>query len=312
MRVGREYFSNIAFQCVSSHKIKIHASEPINHFLTFFSFLLHPRVHIFYSATAEISSLRRASSQFVIFTFKFIRYSHEKLNLASAWKEWNFKAVFCEVNKKFITMSDDLSTWGGKSETNKMGKNCLKKIIKSACDVENFPELSSIVLVGVLATVGIIILILILLTAAYFWWRHKRSQLEFVEPCDDHETSSASLKFQQLLETQQQEQLLEEQKKQQQSQQANTQTNKINSKLNGFLNLKTPLIGWVFCVSCHHFHKPTPSNLRVLSLFWLILKYFVCASVFEWDFMVKNVFKRHVMNFYLHSKIVLSINCGFF
>jgi hypothetical protein len=105
-------------------------------------------------------------------------------------------------------------------------------------------DLGQIILIGVLSTLGIIILILILLTGAYFWWRHKRSQLEFVEPCDDHETSSASLKFQQLLETQQQEQLLEEQKKQQQQpQQTNAQANKINTKLNGFLNLKTPLIG---------------------------------------------------------------------
>lgn len=108
-------------------------------------------------------------------------------------------------------------------------------------------------MIGVLSTLGIIILILILLAAAYFWWRHKRSQLEFVEPCDDHETSSASLKFQQLLETQQQEQLLEEQKKQQQQQpqQTGNNANKINTKLNGFLNLKTPLIGWVF--ACHEF-----------------------------------------------------------
>jgi hypothetical protein len=107
-------------------------------------------------------------------------------------------------------------------------------------------DVGQIILIGVLSTLGIIIVLLILLTGVYFWWRHKRSQLEFVEPCDDHETSSASLKFQQLLESQQQEQLLEEQKKQQQqSQQANTQANKINSKLNGFLNLKTPLIGWV-------------------------------------------------------------------
>lgn len=105
-------------------------------------------------------------------------------------------------------------------------------------------EIGTIVLVGVLVTIGIIILILIVLAAGYFWWRHKRSQLEFVEPCDDHETSSASIKFQQLLESQQQEQLLEEQKKlQQEAQKTNTQANKINSKLNGFLNLKTPLIG---------------------------------------------------------------------
>lgn len=104
-------------------------------------------------------------------------------------------------------------------------------------------EIGTIVLIGVLVTLGIIALVLVLLAAGYFWWRHKRSQLEFVEPCDDHETSSASLKFQQLLESQQQEQLLEEQKKQQAAQQTNTQANKINSKLNGFLNLKTPLIG---------------------------------------------------------------------
>lgn len=105
-------------------------------------------------------------------------------------------------------------------------------------------DLGRIVLIGVLSTLGIIVLLLILLAAAYFWWRHKRSQLEFVEPTDENETSSGSLKFQQLLETQQQEQLLLEQQKQlQQQQQAGPQPNNINRKLNGFLNLKTPLIG---------------------------------------------------------------------
>lgn len=100
-----------------------------------------------------------------------------------------------------------------------------------------------IILIGVLSTLGIIALILVLLVAAYFWWRHKRSQLEFVEPTDENETSSGSLKFQQLLESQQQEQLLLEQQKQQQQQQQQSGANNINRKLNGFLNLKTPLIG---------------------------------------------------------------------
>ncbi|CRL07990.1 CLUMA_CG020863, isoform A [Clunio marinus] len=105
-------------------------------------------------------------------------------------------------------------------------------------------DLGRIILIGVLSTLGIIVLLLILLAAAYFWWRHKRSQLEFVEPTDENETSSGSLKFQQLLESQQQEQLLlEQQKQQQQQQQAGSQQNNINRKLNGFLNLKTPLIG---------------------------------------------------------------------
>lgn len=106
------------------------------------------------------------------------------------------------------------------------------------------PDIGTIILIGVLSTLGIILFILALLAAAYFWWRHKRSQLEFVEPCDENETSSGSLKFQQLLETQQQEQMqLQLQQQQQQQQNANSQQNNINRKLNGFLNLKTPLIG---------------------------------------------------------------------
>lgn len=116
-------------------------------------------------------------------------------------------------------------------------------------------DLGRIILIGVLSTLGIIVLLLILLAAAYFWWRHKRSQLEFVEPTDENETSSGSLKFQQLLETQQQEQLLlEQQKQQQQQQQAGKEPNNINRKLNGFLNLKTPLIGWVnLACACKYF-----------------------------------------------------------
>ena len=116
-------------------------------------------------------------------------------------------------------------------------------------------EIGRIILIGVISTLGIIVFILILLAVAYFWWRHKRSQLEFVEPCDENETSSGSLKFQQMLDTQQQEQMALQQQQQllQQQQQnaANPTTNNINRKINGFLNLKTPLIGWV----CWDKHK---------------------------------------------------------
>lgn len=108
------------------------------------------------------------------------------------------------------------------------------------------PDIGTIILIGVLSTLGIILLILALLAAAYFWWRHKRSQLEFVEPCDENETSSGSLKFQQLLDAQQQEEAQKQQQlllQQQQQQNANSHAGNINKKLNGFLNLKTPLIG---------------------------------------------------------------------
>lgn len=107
-------------------------------------------------------------------------------------------------------------------------------------------EIGRIILIGVISTLGIIVFILILLAVAYFWWRHKRSQLEFVEPCDENETSSGSLKFQQMMDTQQQDQLaLQQQQQQQQNAAVNPTTNNINRKINGFLNLKTPLIGWV-------------------------------------------------------------------
>lgn len=123
---------------------------------------------------------------------------------------------------------------------------CEKSLFNKTSSILVALDLSRIILIGVLSTLGIIALILVLLVAAYFWWRHKRSQLEFVEPTDENETSSGSLKFQQLLESQQQEQLLlEQQKQQQQQQQQQSGAKNINQKLNGFLNLKTPLIGYV-------------------------------------------------------------------
>lgn len=53
----------------------------------------------------------------------------------------------------------------------------------------------SAVLIGCLATVGVIITILLLLAGGYLWWRHKRSQLQFIEPNEDAESSSGSMRY---------------------------------------------------------------------------------------------------------------------
>lgn len=139
--------------------------------------------------------------------------------------------------------------------------------------MSSLPDVGQIILIGVLLTLGIITLVLILLAAAYFWWRHKRSQLEFVEPNDDAETSSGSLKFQQMLETQQMEQQQLQQQQQQAAQQAQQQQqNNINKKLNGFLNLKTPLIGSVYLnfISGNDYFFNWEIYLKIFHLFYLL------------------------------------------
>lgn len=119
--------------------------------------------------------------------------------------------------------------------------------------------MASVIIIGCLATLGVIIVILLLLAGGYLWWRHKRSQLKFIEPHEDEESTSGSLRLQQLqqFEAQQQQQQQQlpppQQEYSQQSskspvqsqsqQQLQQTTNNINRKLNGFLNLKTPLIG---------------------------------------------------------------------
>lgn len=55
-------------------------------------------------------------------------------------------------------------------------------------------EMASAVLIGCLATLGVIITILLLLAGGYLWWRHKRSQLQFIEPNEDEESSSGSMR----------------------------------------------------------------------------------------------------------------------
>lgn len=54
----------------------------------------------------------------------------------------------------------------------------------------------SVIVLGVLITLAIILLVLLLLAGAYLWWRHKRSQLQFIEPpSDDNESISGSLRL---------------------------------------------------------------------------------------------------------------------
>ncbi|XP_037041809.1 synaptotagmin-7 isoform X2 [Bradysia coprophila] len=105
----------------------------------------------------------------------------------------------------------------------------------------------SAVLIGCLATVGVIITILLLLAGGYLWWRHKRSQLQFIEPNEEEESSSGSMRLQQpTIEAPQDVTPVKPvQQQQPQTPIGHTQVaaNNINRKINGFLNLKTPLIG---------------------------------------------------------------------
>ncbi|XP_030379514.1 synaptotagmin-7 isoform X2 [Scaptodrosophila lebanonensis] len=101
--------------------------------------------------------------------------------------------------------------------------------------------MASIILIACLAILGLIIAIALFLAGGYLWWRHKRSQLQFIEPNEDEESSSYSLRATQEI-----------------ADSANPPSkppvpvpqaittplqNNINRKLNGFLNLRTPLIG---------------------------------------------------------------------
>ncbi|XP_052854818.1 synaptotagmin-7 isoform X2 [Drosophila gunungcola] len=101
--------------------------------------------------------------------------------------------------------------------------------------------MASIVLIACLAVLGLIIAIALFLAGGYLWWRHKRSQLQFIEPNEDEESSSYSLRAAQ--------DIVDSgnppTKPQVPTPQAITTPlqNNINRKLNGFLNLRTPLIG---------------------------------------------------------------------
>ncbi|KAH8272472.1 hypothetical protein KR044_007724 [Drosophila immigrans] len=101
--------------------------------------------------------------------------------------------------------------------------------------------MASIILIACLAILGLIIAIALFLAGGYLWWRHKRSQLQFIEPNEDEESSSYSLRATQ--------DIVDSGNPPSKPQIPVAQTaatplqNNINRKLNGFLNLRTPLIG---------------------------------------------------------------------
>ncbi|KAH8351784.1 hypothetical protein KR084_004419 [Drosophila pseudotakahashii] len=101
--------------------------------------------------------------------------------------------------------------------------------------------MASIVLIACLAVLGLIIAIALFLAGGYLWWRHKRSQLQFIEPNEDEESSSYSLRAAQ--------DIADSGNPPTKPQVPVTQAittplqNNINRKLNGFLSLRTPLIG---------------------------------------------------------------------
>uniref|UniRef100_A0A1B0FEM9 Uncharacterized protein n=1 Tax=Glossina morsitans morsitans TaxID=37546 RepID=A0A1B0FEM9_GLOMM len=128
--------------------------------------------------------------------------------------------------------------------------------------------MANLILIACLAILAVLITISLFLAGGYLWWRHKRSQLQFIEPTEDENSSSYSLKYvwaiyffinilseyiyarvpqagvQDIYD------VVTQPSKPPQPQQtqltttpANPLQNNLNRKLNGFLNLKTPLIG---------------------------------------------------------------------
>ncbi|XP_053969022.1 uncharacterized protein LOC128870427 [Anastrepha ludens] len=107
--------------------------------------------------------------------------------------------------------------------------------------------MANIILIACLSVLGIIIAIALFLAGGYLWWRHKRSQLQFIEPNEDEGSSSYSLRLPQSSTQEMPDTSLPPTKSQQYQTTAQSLAtplqNNINRKLNGFLNLKTPLIG---------------------------------------------------------------------
>ncbi|XP_017062644.1 synaptotagmin-7 isoform X1 [Drosophila eugracilis] len=101
--------------------------------------------------------------------------------------------------------------------------------------------MANIVLIASLAVLGLIIAIALFLAGGYLWWRHKRSQLQFIEPNEDEESSSYSLRAAQDI-VESGNPPLKPQVPVAQAISTPLQNN-INRKLNGFLSLRTPLIG---------------------------------------------------------------------
>lgn len=49
-----------------------------------------------------------------------------------------------------------------------------------------------VIIIGCLAALAIITSIFAIIVGGYLWWRHKRSQLQFIEPNEDHESNYES------------------------------------------------------------------------------------------------------------------------
>lgn len=45
----------------------------------------------------------------------------------------------------------------------------------------------SVILTACLAAIAAILAIFAIVAAGYFWWRHKRSQLQFIEPNEEQD-----------------------------------------------------------------------------------------------------------------------------
>lgn len=123
----------------------------------------------------------------------------------------------------------------------------------------------SAILIGCLAVFGVIAGILLLLAGGYLWWRHKRSQLKFIEPDEfDEESPNGGIDpaLLNLITTSNSAMSNSQNQFPSANAAANaaaanikdekstgggvtgfSATNNLNKKLNGFLNLKTPLIG---------------------------------------------------------------------
>ncbi|EDV38222.2 uncharacterized protein Dana_GF20608, isoform B [Drosophila ananassae] len=101
--------------------------------------------------------------------------------------------------------------------------------------------MASVILIACLAILGLIIAISLFLAGGYLWWRHKRSQLQFIEPNEDEESSSYSLRAAQDITDTGNPPIKPQIPMTPAS--TNQLQNNINKKLNGFLSLRTPLIG---------------------------------------------------------------------
>lgn len=84
----------------------------------------------------------------------------------------------------------------------------------------------------------------------------------------------------------------------------NRQTRKPTKSIRNSMDswtLKHRSLGEFFCVSCHHFHKPTPPKPPHLRAPFFVMNFFYTLFVHPFSsetFIVNNIFERHVMSFF--------------